>query len=321
MASEYTLINDLRRMNEDFRKRLTSQQKFSNDKKRKLIEEHIGSFTSTYKDFSFKKVFAVDGSNNSFGENYPFIIHFLKSGAYGSGNKKYDMSSLLYLSDKETRRKMDELMDSKNIDENTAYDYLKKQEVAKLEVKMGIELIKNEKPDLILFDGGLLRYKKFAEDEFAEYEELAYEHKVVTAGVIEDIGTFLISKTLQDLGVEFYPFQFDREVLYGLLKIGESLIVKNDLKFKDDINTAFARFSNDPNPIGIDLFHNDINYLDEVLSLVQATTNYNGRGIPVLIDKVDEFVKIKNEMVEQLMLNYVDRDILELYFTAKRRKR
>jgi hypothetical protein len=322
MSFDVSLIKSLMEMNDDFKQKFAQQKNFSKHELRSLLKEHIGIFTDNYSPFPFKKIFAIDGSYNTYGDNYPFVVHLLKAGAYGTGNTLYENSSLLYATNSKIQEKIYSIQQSKGLDsEETAYDFLKKQESARLEILMGIEVIKTEKPEVIMFDGGLLRYKNLCPDEYQVYKKMAEDNNIITIGVIEDIGTFIIAKTITDKEIDFKPFQYDREVLYGLLNLYESLIVNDNIKFKEGIKTVFSRFSNDPNPIGVDIFEKDRHHLSQILSLIKETTNLNSRGIPFIIDKIDELIKIKNEHVDLLITNYLDSNIKEIYFTAKRRKR
>lgn len=322
MSFDLELIAQLKSMNTSFREKFNQKNKLSKNELRTIIQNDIGKIISEYPNFQFKKIFAIDGSNNTYGDSYPYIIHLLRAGAFGSGNKKYDESQLLYATNEEIKEKIKEIKSKKDMkSDDMAYEFFRKQELAKLEMLVGIEIIKKEKPDIILFDGGLLRYQHLCNNEYKIYKELAEKHNVITAGVIEDIGTFIISKQLYGDNDEMKPFEYDKEILYGLLQYNESLIIHKDVEFKEDIRTAFSRFSKDPNPIGVDLFEHDEKYLEQILSLIKNTTSFNSRGIPILIDKVDEHVKIKDETVEQLLERYIDKDIMELYFVSKRKKR
>lgn len=187
--------------------------------------------------------------------------------------------------------------------------------LSQIEMDVAIDSAENEKPSILMMDGGLIRYKINDSKKFEELVEVCLENDVLLMGVIKDLKTDVISRTI---GKNFY---YDRELIYGRLNRGEILVIndENNKKFEEaNLVSAFLRCSTDSMIIGLDILKEYRDKLELVADLVYTLTPEHSRGVPLWLDIVDSEVKITDALVKTLLEEYMDRDIYRRFFVSER---
>ena len=256
---------------------------------------------------NFGVLVGVDGSTNRVGGAYPHYLELFQ--ALAKATRGTDLFLNRYYSP---------------MTEETSYEEEKPKEnrekiLAEIELEAAIKSFYRQKPDMIMMDGGLIRYQINAKKKYEELKNICEDENVILFGVVKDIKTNIISRN-NDFDVSI----FDRELLYGKLEIGEILEIRNDKNNKyieGDLASAFLRTSSSPNAIGLDILESQKNYLMEVANLVYTLTPMNSRGVPLWLDIVDKEVKITDEIIRTMLEEYLDRDIYEKFFISERDRR
>lgn len=234
---------------------------------------------------------AVDGSWISLGSSFPYIIEVYRALARttrGAEVKKERMFCPLRKSD------MDMFKASGAKGPKDLSDFRSAQ-ITKMEVTAGLELIRKERPNLLLLDGGLLPIESHAPEAWQMLCREADRSGTILVGVIEDIESDALAGMIDlecDAG--------DAEVLDGVLGIGEAFLPDKSLVIKSErLAVAFVRYASEPRPIGIDVRVQDADKLPLVLDLIGTVTPKHGRGIPLWLDVIDRDVRLNSSQVEQ----------------------
>ena len=142
-------------------------------------------------------------------------------------------------------------------------------------------------------------------------------------GVIKDIKTSIIGKTLGTVHPKLSSNIYDRELLFGQLSYGEMIIINENVnsKYNSGYASAFIRSSLAPTVIGMDILDTQKEYLKDMARLALTLTPENSRGVPLWIDIIDKEVKISDAMMRGIIERYIDREIYEKFFISERDKR
>jgi len=329
-APIYTLSDKLKSKVTDLNQLITEKYKevLSIDRRdlRSFIETHIGQIKSLEKldlvslnGYQNKGgILGVDGSNNKIGGAYPHFVEAYQALAKSTCYKDMpivlaDIYSPLYPEKEESPLKNREAI----IDEK------KNIRLASLEVEAALEAINQFKPYAILMDGGLIRYNIYAYDKWMELRELCEERGILLVGVIKDIKTSIIGNKMKEINPGLGDSFYDREILFGKLKYGEMINIRDEVnkKLPEGYSSAFIRTSLAPTPIGMDIINSQKDYMEEMARLIFTLTPENSRGVPLWLDIVDKEVKISDEIMKALLERYMDRDIYERFFISERDKR
>ncbi len=289
-----------------------------------FIKEYIGpiymSQKMTTKDLKVieKKggVTGVDGSTNRLGGSNPHYIEIYQGLAKNTSDRK----NPIFLSEVYTplldERPKDKEEDDKREDE-------KNIKLATIEVEAGLASIKKHKPYVLMMDGGLIRYNIYAGNKWLELVNLCEEEGIILIGLIKDIKTSIIGNALKDTKKDIKGDIYDRDLLFGLLKYGDMILINDEVNKKEQkgYGSVFIRTSLQPMAVGIDIIESQKKHLKEMASLVLTLTPENGRGVPLWLDIIDKEVKVSDEMIKALMERYLDRDIYERFFISERDKR
>lgn len=234
---------------------------------------------------------AVDGSWISLGSSFPYIIEVYRALARttrGAEVKKERMFCPLRKSD------MDMFKASGAKGPMDLGDFRSGQ-ITDMEVRAGLELIREERPSLLLLDGGLLPIESHAPEAWRMLCEEADRAGTILVGVIEDMGTDVLARMIR-----LECDAADAEVLDGVLAQGEAFIPDQAHAIKSErLAVAFVRYGSEPCPIGIDLRVQDADKLPEVLNRIGMVTPKHGRGIPLWLDVIDRDVRLHQHEVEQ----------------------
>ncbi|WP_235860860.1 DNA double-strand break repair nuclease NurA [Peptoniphilus porci] len=110
--------------------------------------------------------------------------------------------------------------------------------MATIEIETAIEYIDKYDFDYLMMDGGFIRYKINCLELFKELRECCERKNIILFGVIKDIKTNVIARSL-----ELDESIYDREILFNRLNIGEAILIKNEInkKFiKDGMGEGFS---------------------------------------------------------------------------------
>lgn len=206
-------------------------------------------------------------------------------------------------------------------EKNPAETFLIKQreKVTAMEVKAARRALDYHDPFITMFDGGFWRLSKEAPVEWEDFRATTLEKETLCVGIIEDIGSYDLYNKLNETSKEEIQFLLDSDLLFNLLDVGEVFLLKN--LYMDKFVRAFARFSNDPQPIACDFLPEQRLSIKQMLSLVATLTPVEGRGIPLWIDIVDKEVKLTEDITKMLIETQIDTTYVERYFTGKRNRR
>lgn len=258
-----------------------------------------------------KGIVGVDGSINSFGGLYPHYISIIQALAKSTKEKENILLQEVYVP----------LFDE---DEGQEKDEIKRRALmSKLELEAASKAMDNFKGDIILMDGSLMHYRIDCKDEWEQFKNKAVLKGKIVIGVTEEVKTKDLIATVKDmLNIENEIF-YDRELLFGVLDIGEMLIL-NDIKTKkteSGIKSCYVRLSEDPQVAGLDFLKEQFDKALEFCSLIYTLTPSKGRGIPMWLDIVDKEVKITDDMVKTLIESSISKDVRERILITKRSKR
>jgi len=270
-----------------------------------------------------KAVAGVDGSSNQFGGSYPGTITLLQAGALTTNREKVLLGDAISPMSGKDQIKIKEYQERHQLTEQDAFLRYKDARMAWLEVEVALQLIGQTTPALLLFDGGFVRYESKAYSRWEEYEALANSQGILSLGIIEEVGTNFISRGLQEV-LDGKLLPYDRQLLFGVLEPGEVLLLDPSLKHKGITSryyTCFARFSNHPSIIGIDLFSDQKDQLLPALRFLFANTLEGGRGIPFWIDRVDHEIKLSYRETEAMIRNTFPPDWVEKFLVSQRSRR
>lgn len=142
----------------------------------------------------------------------------------------------------------------------------------------------------------------------------------LAVGVIEEVSTHKMSRLLVEKLPDYMHFDYDRELLYGVLRQGEWLKVNEDIEIKKGYYTAFARFSSNPQVIGLDIFKEQMDEVEDAVQLVAGLTAQKSRGVPVLVDIVDKAARVTQREVG-ILLGMMDLDIKEKFIVSQHERR
>lgn len=321
---ELDLIDLIKNMNESLREKYSKIDNISRDNMRKFVEKNIGPIISfeKMKGKALKSIserggiFAVDGSSNTYGGNFPHYMDLYQAICYTSIKKEENtvlVDGYIPLLDEDLDLFMDK--DNKN---------LREKKLANIEVLAAIEGIKKKVPKILLMDGSLIRYEILAKENWDILKDICLEKNIMIAGIIEDIKTSIIDGFLrEDKEFKIETVYYDREILFNLLDYGEAIIIKDLNKGKENygLKSSFIRSSKSPTVIGVDVLEEQYKNMGSMISLILSITDENSRGIPLLLDLVDEETRISDEMIKQLLKTHIDNGLYEKLFNAQRYKR
>lgn len=293
---------------------------------RNFINTHVGSIKKmeklTQNQLSIYQskggIVGVDGSVNKLGGAYPHFVEIYQALAKSTTHKDNpvvlaDLYTPLYTEQEESALENEERIidDKRNIKLST------------IEVDAAIESVKTQKPYAILMDGGLIRYNINAHDRWIELRNLCEEEGVILVGVIKDIKTSIIGDKIKEVDKTMKNTFYDRELLFGCLDYGEMIIIREDANRKEPQGYAsiFLRSSLAPSVIGMDIIDSQREYIEEMAKLVFTLTPENSRGVPLWLDIVDKEVLISDDLMKNMMEEYMDRGLYERFFISERDKR
>lgn len=312
MINLQDLEGQLREVNKNLKDKYDFIFSLDNDTFRKELTENVGRLIEMEKFpkeklSKYKRTVGVDGSNNRSGGAFPHFIEIFQGLAKSTdGNEVYK--------NKVYTPTLNDIYEDKNLSQK----YL-----ATIEIETALEYINKYDFDYLMMDGGFIRYKINCLDLFTELRETCEAKNIVLFGVIKDLKTNVIARSL-----EIDESIYDREILFNRLKTGEAVLIRNEINKKfikdglgEGFSSAFMRTSKFPGAVGLDILDTQEKYLEEISSLIYTLTPMSSRGVPLWLDIVDKDVKITDEILTTLLEEYLDRDVYERFFISERDKR
>ncbi|MCX7884056.1 MAG: DNA double-strand break repair nuclease NurA [Caloramator sp.] len=275
-------------------------------KLKRLDNDEIEKKTSGY------GIVGVDGSINSYGGIYPHYI------------------SIIQALSKSTKEKEDIILQDVYVplfEENEGQigdEARRRAMMSRLEIEAASKAIDMFKSKVILMDGSLIHYSIDCSSEWEKFKRKAIIKNKIIIGVTEEVKTKDIINIIGSrINADFENF-YDRDLLFGLLDIGEMLLLEGNIKTKkteSGIKSCYIRMSEDPQVAGLDFIEEQYDEAVSYCDLIYTLTPQKGRGIPFWLDIVDKEVKITDEMVKSLVESTISRDIRERILNPKRSKR
>lgn len=321
------LKENLRNANQELQQKYSVKSRLDKGSLRTEIEENLGGVINL-KQMSEDRlqlwtddrvIVGVDGSVNKLGSNYPHYLCLLQALAKSTSKEDIIETELFCPLVSNSKEEINNFIfeqyqqGNSSISKQHAANKIKISKLAELELEVALQAIKEWQPKLIMLDGSLIRYRIEAEEKWKELKEVAISQEILLIGVIEEIGTQEVGSEIDEELAEFY----DRELLFGVLNLGEMLT----LEFKRGLKTAFLRTSRDPQVIGLDVLKEQQFELQNMAELVYTLTPEDSRGIPIWLDVVDHEVRISDQMMESLIDTYLDSDLKKRLFASKRNER
>lgn len=312
MINLQDLEGQLREVNKNLKDKYDFIFSLDNDTFRKELTENVGRLIEMEKFpkdklSKYRRTVGVDGSNNRSGGAFPHFIEIFQGLAKSTdGNEVYK--------NKVYTPTLNDIYEDKNLSQK----YL-----ATIEIETALEYINKYDFDYLMMDGGFIRYKINCLDLFTELRETCEAKNIVLFGVIKDLKTNVIARSL-----EIDESIYDREILFNRLKTGEAVLIRNEINKKfikdglgEGFSSAFMRTSKFPGAVGLDILDTQEKYLEEISNLIYTLTPMSSRGVPLWLDIVDKDVKITDEILTTLLEEYLDRDVYERFFISERDKR
>ncbi|MGE5543907.1 MAG: DNA double-strand break repair nuclease NurA, partial [Bacillota bacterium] len=263
---------------------------------------------------------AVDGSRGDYGGLFPYNICVIQALARASTEVDPDRltDSQVYCPlDANLYAEVSEWAAKNRLEDGEAYRRLMGEKMAHMEIKLALKSLQTFRPFMIMLDGGFLLF-----DSFPEWDQLVNEACVlgcVVVGVIEEVATSeLCSLTgLESPGLRIY----DREFLFGLLEVGEMVVVSGESAIKRNYSTVFTRMGSTPQAVACDFLAEQGEYLPPAMNLIYTLTPPQGRGIPAWLDLVDREVRVTRKSMESLIMNGLDPSVRERFLRSNRERR
>jgi hypothetical protein len=258
-------------------------------------------------------IVGVDGSINTYGGIYPHYIALIQSLAKSTLPSEKEISL------------QDIYVPVFEDDDGQAEDEQKRRSrMSRLELESASLALESFSSRIILMDGSLMHYSIDCPDDWRRFKEKALSLDKIIIGVTEEVKTKDIANLLKtEINIKENTI-YDREILFGILKEGEMLELRADLKSKkaeSGFRSCYVRLSEDPQVAGLDFIEEQYSEAIGYADLIYTLTPSKGRGIPLWLDIVDKEVKITDEMVNGLVESSISKDIREIILNPKRNKR
>ncbi|HLN61554.1 MAG TPA: DNA double-strand break repair nuclease NurA [Symbiobacteriaceae bacterium] len=238
----------------------------------------------------------VDGSINTFGNQFPYYIDLLRAVA------KPSQGDNVVLKDVHCPMPPEEEEDEEVAQRNDAE--VRQRKLADLEVRAALAAIDLYRPAVILMDGPLVRFDMRTKDSFLILRDKVITENILLFGCIENIESRVLRTVMGDAMPPGWRTRFDRDLLWDTLDYGEVLEIARPAKglSRQDhdeeaaravpIRTWFMRASYDPGVVGLDMLEAQVDQAAGLIDSLFTLSPPDGRGIPIWLDLVDREVRL-----------------------------
>ncbi|TCS94320.1 DNA double-strand break repair nuclease NurA [Hazenella coriacea] len=189
--------------------------------------------------------------------------------------------------------------------------------LSQLEMGVAEKAIQDWNPRAIMMDGSLLHFYIDDSETWMKLAKYAEEQDVYLIGVSEEISTHgLVRRLYPD-----YPSWSDRDLLYGVLQVGEAFEWREWSPSGSQMWKMAFRPSLNPLPIGLDGLESQREHCFDLIKLTYSLTPEQGRGIPFWLDIVDNQVRVTDPLVQTMVEQYIDPDLRYRLLEPKRNER
>jgi hypothetical protein len=307
------LKNKLKQVNESLRKQFPSANYQPHEIRQKLQEagrfHRFDKFQKNELDHLLgdKSIVGVDGSVNSTKGTEKRVLSVFQALAKATrGGEKWAADVYTPLLEEEVEKEQEPARQARK----------RGTLLSNLEMEVAIQAMREWKPKAMLMDGSLLHYHIDDMGKWESVQRVALEEKVSVIGIAEEMGT----STLVNELFPSYRGWTDRDLLYGVLEVGEAFLL-DDRYFGGKMWRAVFRPSDSPVPVGLDGIIGQLDDQLDLIRLVYTLTPQQGRGIPYWLDIVDNQVRVTNALVQTMVEEYIDEDLRRRLLVTKRDER
>jgi hypothetical protein len=306
------LKDKLKQVNETLRKQFPSLNKPSEIRQKLQKAGRFHQFAKFKKDelsqyLGEKSIVGVDGSVNSTKGTEKRVLSVFQALAKATrGGEKWAADVYTPLLEEEVEKEQQPARHARK----------RGTLLSNLEMEVAIQAMQDWQPKAMLMDGSLLHYHIDDMGKWESVQRVALEENVSVIGVAEEMGTSTLIH-------EFFPEHIgwaDRDLLYGVLEVGEAFLL-DESYFGGKMWRAVFRPSDSPVPVGLDGLIGQLSEQDDLIRLVYSLTPQQGRGIPYWLDIVDNQVRVTNALVQTMVEEYIDEDLRRRLLVTKRDER
>lgn len=281
----------------------------------------LGHFHTVEPEAPQKPVVAVDGSHQTVGTAYPYFLTLIQAVALHISSQRRSIVEHRIFTPlfPEERAEIEGRVSEQQTAEAAAGNRIREL-MAETELAAACKAAAEYEGALTLLDGGFVHFGARAGILFRELMDRAQANGGLAVGVIEEVSSRSLSNAVSGLW-EGADLPYDREILYGLLQVGEVFVLSSAVRKDPAVGTVFARFAGHPQPAAFDYPADREEDMLKVLGALRALTPSDGRGIPAPIDIADRYVRLTAAEVEQLVSAAVPAAAREVLLTAHRLRR
>ncbi|HLO03738.1 MAG TPA: DNA double-strand break repair nuclease NurA [Symbiobacteriaceae bacterium] len=199
---------------------------------------------------------------------------------------------------------------------------LRQQKLATLEAQVALEAARSLRPAILLMDGPLVRFDMRTKNTFSILQRDVLDGKIMLAGCIENIESRVIPTMMEEATPPGWQNRYDRDILWGVLEMGEVLEVRRPVKglsaIPEDraslapqgiaarktgaakpgepeptpVRTWFMRTATDPGVTGLEMLEAQADQMGALADYLYTITPPDGRGMPLWLDIVDREVRL-----------------------------
>ncbi len=189
--------------------------------------------------------------------------------------------------------------------------------LSRLEMDVTVQAITEWAPGVVMLDGSLLHFYIEDPTKWKQVAQTAEKKGSLLIGVSEEIGTRGLAREL----FPEYPVWSDRDLLYGVLRVGEAFEWQDWSPSGSGMWKMAFRSSKSPQPIGLDGLVSQQEVRLDLVRLVYSLTPEQGRGIPFWLDIVDNQVRVTDALVQMMVDQYIDPELRHRLLIPKRSER
>lgn len=283
--------------------------------------DHLGYFHTVDPELPSKPVIAVDGSYQTVGTTYPYFVTLIQAVALHMSSQQRPIVEHRIFTPlfPEERAEIERRVSDQQTAEIAAGNRIREL-MAETELAAACRAAAEHEGPLILLDGGFVHFKARAGYLFGELMHRAEKSGGLAVGVIEEVSSRSLSTAVAGLW-EAADLPYDREILYGLLQVGEAFVLSPAACKDPAVGSVFTRFAGHPQPAAFDFPADRQEDMLQTLGALRALTPSDGRGIPAPIDIADRYVRLTAAEVERLVSAAVPAAAREVLLTAHRLRR